>query len=234
MHRHTPSLPTIVLLAVPLLAGAVALAQTSPSPAAPVLKAGPADLKRGEAIAASCASCHGPTGRAPVLKGESATHLQAALVAYRAGTRPNPVMKGVAARLSDQDIVDVSAFYAGSPATPTTAPASSPATPPTPSPSAPVTPGDPAALGRALYLEGDPARDVLACAVCHGEDGQGAENLGIPGLTGRSAQSVLSALKEYKSMPVVGIPYPDAMRIALKPLSDTDLSAVSAFVATLK
>ncbi|UBV43406.1 c-type cytochrome [Deinococcus taeanensis] len=229
MRRYPPSLSTMALLAAPLLAGA--LAQTSPVPATPALKAGPADLKRGETLASSCAGCHGPTGRAPVLKGESATHLQAALVAYRSGTWPNPVMKGVAAHLSDQDIVDVSAFYAGPTAAPATAPVASPATP---VPPAPATPGDPAALGRALYLEGDPARDVLACAVCHGEDGQGAENLGIPALTGRSAQSVLSALKAYKSMPVVGIPYPDAMRIALKPLSDADLSAVSAFVATLK
>ena len=35
-------------------------------------------------------------------------------------------------------------------------------------------------------------------------------------------------------MPPVGIAYPDAMRIAVKPLTDADMNAVAQFVATLK
>ncbi|WP_119674098.1 c-type cytochrome [Deinococcus sp. RM] len=240
MNRR--SLPAALLLVTPLLAGVAALAQTTPAPTTPAqtsaaattLKAGPADLTRGEAIAASCSGCHGPTGRAPVLKGEPAAQIQNALLAFRSGTRRNGTMQGIASRLSDQDIVDVAAFYAGPPAAPApaTPPAPSTPAPGTPTPAAPVT--APGALGRTLYLEGAPARDVLACAVCHGEDGRGAEAVGIPAIAGLSAASVLETLRAYHAMPPVGIAYPDAMRIAVKPLTDADMTAIAQFVATLK
>ncbi|AWT36112.1 cytochrome c [Deinococcus arenae] len=242
MNRR--SLPAALLIVTPLLAGVAALAQTSPAPASPAasttLKAGPADPARGEAIAASCSGCHGPTGRAPVLKGQPAAQIQNALLAFRSGTRRNGTMQGVASRLSDQDIVDVAAHFAGPPTPPaapaTTPPAApTPAAPPTPpTTTLPTTTAAPGGLGRTLYLEGDPARDLLACAVCHGEDGRGADAVGIPAIAGRSAASVLATLKDYHAMPPVGIAYPDAMRIAVKPLSDADMSAVAQFVATLK
>ncbi|WP_052751038.1 c-type cytochrome [Deinococcus soli (ex Cha et al. 2016)] len=238
MNRR--SLPAALLLVTPLLAGVAALAQTTPAQTTPAqtaattLKAGPADPARGEAIAASCSGCHGPTGRAPVLKGEPAAQIQNALLAFRSGTRRNGTMQGIASRMSDQDIVDVAAFYAGPPPTP--APATPPAAPtpapPSTSTAAPTTASG--TLGRTLYLEGAPGRDVLACAVCHGEDGQGADAVGIPAIAGLSAASVLETLRAYHAMPPVGIAYPDAMRIAVKPLTDADMNAVAQFVATLK
>ena len=239
MNRR--SLPAALQLFTPLLAGVAALAQTTPAPTTPApattLKAGPADLTRGEAIAASCSGCHGPTGRAPVLKGQPAAQIQNALLAFRSGTRRNGTMQSIASRMSDQDIVDVAAFYAGPPATPAP-PAPTPVTPPAaPTPALPSTSTAapaPGALGRTLYLEGAPARDVLACAVCHGEDGRGADAVGIPAIAGLSAASVLETLRAYHAMPPVGITYPDAMRIAVKPLTDADMSAVAQFVATLK
>jgi cytochrome c553 len=238
MNRR--SLPAALLLVTPLLAGVAALAQTTPAQTTPAqtaattLKAGPADPARGEAIAASCSGCHGPTGRAPVLKGEPAAQIQNALLAFRSGTRRNGTMQGIASRMSDQDIVDVAAFYAGPPPTP--APATPPAAPtpapPSTSTAAPTTASG--TLGRTLYLEGAPGRDVLACAVCHGEDGQGADAVGIPAIAGLSAASVLETLRAYHAMPPVGIAYPDAMRIAVKPLTDADMSTIAQFVATLK
>ncbi|MDR6216878.1 c-type cytochrome [Deinococcus soli (ex Cha et al. 2016)] len=238
MNRR--SLPAALLLVTPLLAGVAALAQTTPAQPTPAqttattLKAGPADPARGEAIAASCSGCHGPTGRAPVLKGEPAAQIQNALLAFRSGTRRNGTMQGIASRMSDQDIVDVAAFYAGPPPTP--APATPPVAPtpapPSTSTAAPTTASG--TLGRTLYLEGAPGRDVLACAVCHGEDGKGADAVGIPAIAGLSAASVLETLRAYHAMPPVGIAYPDAMRIAVKPLTDADMNAVAQFVATLK
>ncbi|MDK2010904.1 MULTISPECIES: c-type cytochrome [unclassified Deinococcus] len=236
MNRR--SLPAALLLVTPLLAGVAALAQTTPAQptpaqtAATTLKSGPADPARGEAIAASCSGCHGPTGRAPVLKGEPAAQIQNALLAFRSGTRRNGTMQGIASRMSDQDIVDVAAFYAGPPPAPATPPAAPTPAPPSTSTAAPTTASG--TLGRTLYLEGAPGRDVLACAVCHGEDGQGADAVGIPAIAGLSAASVLETLRAYHAMPPVGIAYPDAMRIAVKPLTDADMNAVAQFVATLK
>lgn len=210
-------------------------AQTAP-PASP-LQVGPASAARGATLAGSCTGCHRAGGRAPDLTGRPAAQTQAALVAYRSGARQNPVMQGVAARLSDQDIVDLAAHFAqagGQPATPTpSTPAPSTPTPP-PTTTMPAAPATPLALGKALYLEGAPARNILACAVCHGEDGQGAEALGIPSIVGLGEAATLAALKTYRAMPPVGIAYPDAMRIALKPMTDADLAAVSAYVGTLK
>ena len=49
----------------------------------------------------------------PKLGGQSAAYLTAALNAYKNGQRSHPSMKGVAAGLSDKDIADLAAYYAG-------------------------------------------------------------------------------------------------------------------------
>ncbi|SDS93760.1 Cytochrome c553 [Halopseudomonas litoralis] len=66
-----------------------------------------------------CVACHGTDGKAtaaiyPSLSGQSATYLDMALKAYRAGERGggmSMVMTPMAASLSDQDIADISAYY---------------------------------------------------------------------------------------------------------------------------
>lgn len=241
-------LPGLLALGAPLV-----LAQTATSPATTdsALAGLTPSAARGETLSGSCAGCHAPTGRAPVLKGDPAPQIRTALLAFRAKTRPNGTMQNVASRLSDQDIVDIAAFYSGDSSAPATAPAPAPATPPvTPAPvtpppatTPPVTPpptttGTTAtgttATGETLYQVGAAARGVIACAVCHGETGAGAEDVGVPAITGRTAASVLEQLRAYKSGPVTGIPYPDAMHIALTPMTDADLTAVATYVATLK
>lgn len=232
-------LPGLLALGAPLV-----LAQTATSPATTdsALAGLTPSAARGETLSGSCAGCHAPTGRAPVLKGDPAPQIRTALLAFRAKTRPNGTMQNIASRLSDQDIVDIAAFYSGD-STPASAPAPTPvpATPPPATEPAPPTtpPATPPATGAAptgetLYQVGAAARGVIACAVCHGETGAGAEAVGVPAITGRTAASVLGQLRAYKSGPVTGIPYPDAMHIALTPMTDADLNAVATYVATLK
>ena len=224
-------LPGLLALGAPLV-----LAQTATSPATTdsALAGLTPSAARGETLSGSCAGCHAPTGRAPVLKGDPAPQIRTALLAFRAKTRPNGTMQNVASRLSDQDIVDIAAFYSGDSSAPAAAPATTP--PVTPPPVTP--PGTTAtgttATGETLYQVGAAARGVIACAVCHGETGAGAEDVGVPAITGRTAASVLEQLRAYKSGPVTGIPYPDAMHIALTPMTDADLNAVATYVATLK
>ena len=73
---------------------------------------------------AQCQGCHGIPGyktaypvvyHVPMLGGQSATYIAAALTAYRAGQRQHPSMRGIAASLTDKDIADIAAYYAGSP-----------------------------------------------------------------------------------------------------------------------
>ena len=65
---------------------------------------------------ASCASCHGPGGNAPIdpsyprLAGQYADYIEHSLQMYRDGERQHPVMDIQAKSLSDQDIADVAAY----------------------------------------------------------------------------------------------------------------------------
>ncbi len=67
--------------------------------------------------AASCAACHGDKGWSknpmyPSLAGQYADYLETALKAYKSGARKNPVMAGMAAPLSDQDIKALAGYFA--------------------------------------------------------------------------------------------------------------------------
>ena len=66
---------------------------------------------------ATCEACHGKDGRGldpnyPVLAGQYESYLIKALSDYRSGKRTNPIMGGMAATLSNQDIEDLSSWYA--------------------------------------------------------------------------------------------------------------------------
>lgn len=68
----------------------------------------------------ACNQCHGPNGMGvgqsfPAIAGQHTTYLQAQLNAWRNGTRdndPNHLMKGVAERLSEQQISVIAEYYA--------------------------------------------------------------------------------------------------------------------------
>lgn len=71
-----------------------------------------------------CIGCHGIPGykasfpevyRVPLIGGQSAKYIEAALHAYKKGERKHPSMRGIAGSLSDQDIADVAAYYSQQP-----------------------------------------------------------------------------------------------------------------------
>ena len=72
----------------------------------------------------TCMGCHGipgynnvyPTYRVPMIGGQSAEYIEAALKAYKAGERPHKTMQGQSMSLSDQDIADIAAYLAVAPA----------------------------------------------------------------------------------------------------------------------
>jgi cytochrome c553 len=65
-----------------------------------------------------CAACHGPDGNKtldaqyPRIAGQYADYLAKALHDYKSGARKNAIMAGFATTLSDQDIEDLSAYFA--------------------------------------------------------------------------------------------------------------------------
>ena len=75
------------------------------------------DAGAGEEKASVCMACHGATGEStdptfPNLAGQHASYLAQALTDYRSGARKNPIMAGMATNLSNQDILDLAAWYA--------------------------------------------------------------------------------------------------------------------------
>ncbi|MFC5525744.1 c-type cytochrome [Rhodanobacter ginsengisoli] len=77
-------------------------------------------IENGKQKAATCFACHGTDGNAvdpqyPRLAGQYNLYLQQALHEYKDGQRDNPIMKGMVATLSSQDIEDVAAYFSSLP-----------------------------------------------------------------------------------------------------------------------
>lgn len=94
--------PLIVLIAACLLA--------------PAALAG--DAAAGKSKAAVCVACHGPEGISanpmwPNLAGQKDQYFIKQMKAFRDGDRKDPVMSPMAAGLSDADIANLAAYYAG-------------------------------------------------------------------------------------------------------------------------
>ena len=73
-------------------------------------------IGRGATLAQRCAICHGPTGvsraDSPNLAGQYAAVIYKQMLDFRSGARTNAVMSPFAVNLTDQEIADLSAYYA--------------------------------------------------------------------------------------------------------------------------
>ena len=145
------------------------------------------DVKAGEGKIAMCIGCHGIKGyqasfpevyKVPMISGQSAKYISAALHAYKKGERKHPTMRGIADTLSDQDIADVSAYYSQHGVADGAAAASK--TVKTPSPAV-----------AALLAKAN-------CASCHGADFSKPIDPSYPKLGGQHADYLFVALKAYK------------------------------------
>ena len=98
-------------------------AAAAAAPAAASLKGDP---HRGKEDSYTCLGCHGiddyknayPMYSVPKLEGQNPEYLAAALHGYRDGDRSHITMHDQASTLSDQDIANIAAYFAGKPLTP--------------------------------------------------------------------------------------------------------------------
>jgi cytochrome c553 len=166
------------------LASALALAQApAATPDVPFARGKVADGANKSAV---CSSCHGPNGNSvnpewPRLAGQSAVYVAEQLRLFRSGVRNNPIMRPLAATLSDQDIDDLAVYYEAQ--TPTGLEA------------------DPSYWkdGEAVYLRGDRAREIPACIACHGPVGRGNLAAGYPALRAQQSVYIVKQLNDYAS-----------------------------------
>jgi cytochrome c553 len=78
------------------------------------------DAAAGKQKAQACAACHGADGistsdQFPILAGQYKDYLVQALHEYKNGGRSNPIMKGMAGGLSEEDIRDLAEYFSGLP-----------------------------------------------------------------------------------------------------------------------
>ena len=93
-----------------IAAGLLSLASAAPFASA-------ADIAAGKTKSAACAVCHGQLGlsavpNAPNLAGQPEIYLAEQLKNYRSGKRQHEVMSVIAKPLTDQEIDNLSAWYA--------------------------------------------------------------------------------------------------------------------------
>ncbi|MEO6031242.1 MAG: c-type cytochrome [Burkholderiaceae bacterium] len=195
---------------------AASVAAVAAEPAEPAAKP---DLARGQAIAASvCMACHTADGSRgspvnPILQGQHPEYLVKQLAEFKAGTRTNPIMQGMAAALSEADMKNVAAFYTSKHAKPGFAKNK-----------------DLAALGERIYRGGIAERAIPACAGCHSPNGAGIPAQ-YPRLSGQHADYTAAQLIAFRadtrknSVPMVGV--------AAK-MNDREIQAVADYIAGLR
>ena len=176
------------------------------------------DLDKGKQVAASvCLACHGadgnsPTPANPILAGQHADYLAAQLAAYKSGARANPIMAGMSAALSPDDMRNVAAWFSKQAPKPSSARDASLA-----------------ARGQQIWRGGIRLANVPACAGCHGAAGAGIPAQ-YPRLAGQYADLTLAWLKAFAN----GGRANDVMGGIAARMSETDMKAVSEYAAGLR
>ncbi|WP_051181017.1 c-type cytochrome [Thermithiobacillus tepidarius DSM 3134] len=171
--------------------------------------------------ATACMSCHQADGAGmaaagfPRLSGLSAEYLAQQLKSFKDGSRDNPMMKPIAAAMSDAEIKDVAEYYAAQKA-PFQAPA-------------PVA-ADLLKAGERLAKHGNWSKDVPACIQCHGADGTGVGQ--FPGIAGQHASYISNQIQAWKAGTRRNDPV-GLMKSVSGKLSAKEIEAVAAYFASL-
>lgn len=181
------------------------------------------DPQAGQEKSLTCSACHGVDGNSvnpewPSLAGQHARYAVRQLQAYQNGQRDNVLMTGQAMALSEQDMLDLAAFFEQQ----TLA-------------SQAAGDGD-ISQGERLYRGGNPQSGVAACIACHGPRGLGNPLAGYPRVSGQHARYMHVTLKEYAD----GSRQSDSgvlaqmMRNIAARMTDEEMRAVSAYMQGLQ
>jgi len=199
-------------------ASAPAAATAAPSAPAAAAPAKP-DVAAGQAkFTAVCAACHGADGNSgtpanPRLSQQHDAYIVKQLQEFKSGKRPNPIMQGFAAQLSEQDMRNIAAYLVTQKAKTNFAKDK-----------------DLVTLGERIYRGGVQNRELPACAGCHSPNGAGIPAQ-YPRLSGQHADYTASQLVAFRD----GVRKNSAQmsQIAAK-LNDREIRAVSDYIAGLR
>lgn len=186
------------------------------SPAAPTAKADPAKGK--VLVEQVCAACHGADGNSvaaanPSLAGQHADYIVKQLTEFKSGARKNPIMMGMAAPLSPEDMKNVGAYFSEQKIKPREA-------------------ADKKLLpeGQKIFKGGVASTKIPACMACHGPNGAGIPAQ-YPRLGGQHAGYIVAQMTAFRSGERANN---TVMRdIALK-MTDAQIKAVAEYISGLR
>ncbi len=176
----------------------------------------------GQAKAITCSACHGADGNSvnpqwPSIAGQHPAYIVQQLQAFKNGTRTEPLMLGQVMMLSDEDMRNLAAYYAGkTTATRVIADAST------------------LDHGQRLYRGGSRDSEIPACIACHGPNGRGNPGASYPSLKGQYAVYIAKQLRDYASGRRRSDGSTRVMRDIASRLSEEDIVAVSSYVQGLQ
>ena len=185
-----------------------------------------ADAAKGKEIAETvCVACHGADGNSPEptnpnIAGLGVAYIYKQLSNFKApeggaALRESPIMGGMVAGLSDEDMKNVAAHYSQQKQTPAAAKDESLL-----------------AEGKKLWRQGDFSRGIPACAGCHGPAGAGLPAQ-YPRLAGQFPEYTEDQLKKFRAGERANDPE-KMMRMIAEKLSDAEMKAVAEFAAGLR
>ena len=168
-----------------------------------------------------CQGCHGTDGNSlapnwPHLAAQHATYLKKQIQNFRDGIRKNETMSAMAASLSDDDIRDIATYFSNQ----------------TIKPQQQAFNSEIIKTGRKIYKGGNAYSGVPACAGCHGPNGTGNGLAVFPRIAGQRQDYLVKTLNDFRS----GERNNDVneiMRNIASRLTDNEINAVAAYVATL-
>jgi len=161
----------LAALVVQVLAAAAALADE------------PALERARKIVAGSCFLCHGTHGESatelfPRLAGQNAAYIAKQLANFKSGERRSNTMQPMAAALTPDEMRALGRYFAAQKSEPH-----------------PTSDARLAAQGMVVYRQGGEATEAAACTGCHGERGEGTENL--PRLAGQVASYLATQLRNF-------------------------------------
>ncbi|UZJ60597.1 cytochrome c4 [Pseudomonas sp. KU26590] len=178
------------------------------------------DPVAGQAKTAVCGACHGPDGNSlvpifPKLAGQGERYLLKQMHDIKDGKRVVMEMTGLLNPLTDQDLADIAAYYAGQKGS--------------------VGAADPnlVAGGEALFRGGKLDQGIPACTGCHSPNGAGLAAAGFPHVGGQHADYIKKQLTAFREGERTNDGDTLVMRTIAAKLSNSDIDALAAYIQGL-
>ena len=176
-------------------------------------------------VAQVCAACHGPDGNSPiptnpVIAGQHPYYAFNQLLNLKGEggkppERPSPIMQGIVAGLSREDMANLALYFSSQKPQPRAA-----------------RDAELVKLGQQIYRGGILKKGLAACASCHGPDGSGIPAQ-FPRLAGQHSQYTVDQLKAFRADQRRNDPN-RMMRLVAEKLSDREMAAVAEFIQGLR